>query len=145
MFILFIRAKRQVSGIWPGLPLLTEKKLQESISYNKSYLMNYIICSSRLSQTVCRIVLIRIVREGRISPGDSVLDIGTGTGILIPLIEKYTPRNIYACDLSERMLAQLQKSHPHVKTFLADIRELQLPNDSIDVVFLTIRPDSMRV
>jgi SAM-dependent methyltransferase len=79
----------------------------------------------------------KIVAHGRISTGDTVLDVGSGTGILIPIIEKYKPRRIYACDLSEAMLERLNsKKYPNVQTILGDVRDLRLPDSSIDVVFI---------
>ena len=77
-----------------------------------------------------------IVASARIAKGDVVLDVGTGTGILVPLIEAYGPQSIFACDLSEVMLAHLQKQYPYAKTIPADVRDLALPDDSIDVVFM---------
>jgi len=79
----------------------------------------------------------KIVSHGRIKKGDTVLDVGSGTGILIPLIEKYEPGRIYACDLSAAMLEQLDsKKYPDVKTIVADVRDLRLHDSSIDVVFI---------
>jgi ubiquinone/menaquinone biosynthesis C-methylase UbiE len=78
----------------------------------------------------------KIVAYGRIARGDIVLDVGTGTGILIPIIKKYKPGLIHACDLSEEMLKQLRKNHPHVKTIIADVRDLDLPEGSIDAALL---------
>jgi ubiquinone/menaquinone biosynthesis C-methylase UbiE len=79
----------------------------------------------------------KIVEQGRINRGDTVLDVGSGTGILIPIIKKYEPRWIYACDLSAAMLEQLNsKQYPGVETILADVRDLTLPDSSIDVVFI---------
>jgi tRNA A58 N-methylase Trm61 len=46
----------------------------------------------------------KIVAAAGIGIGDFVLDVGTGTGILIPLIQLYEPGHIYACDLSRKML-----------------------------------------
>jgi SAM-dependent methyltransferase len=78
-----------------------------------------------------------IVAHGRINRGDTILDVGTGTGILIPIINQYEPRWIYACDLSEAMLKQLaSKKYPNVETILADVRDLKLPDGSTDVVFI---------
>ena len=78
----------------------------------------------------------RIVAAGRIGRGDTVLDVGTGTGILIPLIWKYAPVRIHACDLSEAMLEQLRRNHPRVTAYLSDVRDLSLPDGSLDVVFI---------
>ena len=78
----------------------------------------------------------KIVANGNIAKGDTVLDVGSGTGILIPIIKKYKPGSIYACDLSRRMLEQLKENYPDVKTIMADVRDLKLPKGSIDVVFI---------
>lgn len=78
----------------------------------------------------------KIVAHGKITRGDTVLDVGSGTGILIPIIKKYRPDCIHACDLSEAMLEQLRKNYPYVKTIMADVRDLTLPEGSIDVAFL---------
>jgi SAM-dependent methyltransferase len=78
----------------------------------------------------------KIVAHGKITKGDTVLDVGTGTGILIPIIKKYKPSRIYACDLSELMLQQLRGNYPYVKTIMADVRDLKLPEGSIDTVFI---------
>lgn len=77
----------------------------------------------------------KIVAHGRIGRGDIVLDVGSGTGILIPIIQKYRPGCIHACDLSEAMLEQLRKNYPYVNTILADVRDLNLPEGSIDAAF----------
>jgi len=76
------------------------------------------------------------VAHGNIVKGDTVLDVGTGTGILIPIINKYKPSRIHACDLSKPMLEQLRKNYPYVKTIMEDIRALNLIEGSIDVVFI---------
>ena len=78
----------------------------------------------------------RIVAEAEIRKGEIVLDVGTGTGILIPVIKKYRPRRIYACDLSGEMLKQLRKNYPGVETILSDVRDLTLPVASINVVII---------
>ena len=41
----------------------------------------------------------RIVASADIVRGDVVLDLGTGTGILVPIIQTYHPAKILACDL----------------------------------------------
>ncbi|MBW1675139.1 MAG: methyltransferase domain-containing protein [Deltaproteobacteria bacterium] len=78
----------------------------------------------------------KIVASARIARGDVVLDVGTGTGILVPLIQEYEPDTIFVCDLSHIMLAHLQKQYPYAKTIAADIRDLAMPDGSIDVVFM---------
>jgi len=78
----------------------------------------------------------KIVAYAGMAKGDVVLDVGTGTGILVPLIQAYEPETIFACDLSGPMLAHLQKQYPYAKTIVSDIRDLVLPDQSIDVVFL---------
>ena len=78
----------------------------------------------------------KIVASGKIVKGDVILDVGTGTGILVPLIQEYKPEAIFACDLSEVMLAHLHEQYPYAKTIAKDVRDLTLPEDSIDVVFM---------
>lgn len=78
----------------------------------------------------------KIVAVGKIRKEKIVLDVGSGTGILIPIIQKYNPSRIYACDLSEKMLGQLNKNYPDVLTFRGDVKDLALPDASVDVVFI---------
>ena len=78
----------------------------------------------------------RIVAAADIREGDAVLDVGTGTGILIPLIQKYGPAAVHACDLSKAMLRQLNVNYSGVKTHQKDVRDLDLPDTSIDVVLI---------
>ena len=65
-----------------------------------------------------------------------VLDVGTGTGALMPDIRKYRPGHIYACDLSSKMLEQVAKRYPEVERHQCDIRDLDLPDACVDVVFM---------
>ncbi|MGD8335929.1 MAG: class I SAM-dependent methyltransferase [Desulfobacterales bacterium] len=78
----------------------------------------------------------KIVMAAAIETGDSVLDVGTGTGILIPIIRQYEPGCTYACDLSEAMLRRLKENYSGVKTIQKDVRELTLPDESLNVVFI---------
>jgi ubiquinone/menaquinone biosynthesis C-methylase UbiE len=78
----------------------------------------------------------QIVAAPRIRPGEVVLDVGTGTGALLPLIRRYRPARIIACDLSAGMLAQVARLHPDVERHQVDVRNLEHPDGSIDVVFM---------
>ena len=78
----------------------------------------------------------RIVASGEIVEGATVLDVGSGTGILVPLIRRYEPARIHACDLSEAMLGQLSRNYAYAETILGDVRDLRLPDGSLDVVFV---------
>jgi ubiquinone/menaquinone biosynthesis C-methylase UbiE len=78
----------------------------------------------------------QIIRSGAIQTGESVLDVGTGTGILIPYIMEFEPSEVHACDLAEKMLTRVKDKFPHVITHLCDVGDLDLPEDSLDVVFI---------
>jgi SAM-dependent methyltransferase len=80
--------------------------------------------------------LSRIVAAANIQEGETVLDVGTGTGILIPLIQRYRPGVIYACDLSEGMLKRLREKHAGVETLRSDVRDLELTDDCLNVVLI---------
>jgi SAM-dependent methyltransferase len=76
------------------------------------------------------------IKASHLQRGERVLDVGTGTGILIPYILKYRPFEIHVCDLAENMLQRVKGKFPQVITHLCDVRDLQLPDDSLDVVFI---------
>jgi len=80
--------------------------------------------------------LAEIVAAARLAAGEVVLDVGTGAGVLIPLIESYHPSAIMACDLAEKMLERVSQKHPAVRTYRADVSLLSLPSDSVDVIFM---------
>jgi ubiquinone/menaquinone biosynthesis C-methylase UbiE len=80
--------------------------------------------------------LAEIVAAACLSPGEVVLDVGTGAGVLIPLIENYHPSAILACDLAEKMLERVSQNHPAVQTYRADVALLSLPSESVDVIFM---------
>ncbi len=78
----------------------------------------------------------KIVGSASISGTDVVLDMGTGTGILIPIILKYKPALVYANDLSEKMLKSVKERYPDVRSLHGDIRDLRLPDRTVDVVLI---------
>lgn len=78
----------------------------------------------------------RIIATAAIRPDETVLDVGTGTGALIPQIRSYRPGRIVACDLSGNMLGQVAERYPEVERHQCDIADLSLPAACVDVVFM---------
>lgn len=78
----------------------------------------------------------RIVAAPAIQEGETVLDVGTGTGALIPQIQSYRPGRVIGCDLSGKMLEQVAKRYPDVERHQCDINDLKLPATAVDVVFM---------
>lgn len=76
----------------------------------------------------------RIVAAARIRPGDAVLDVGTGTGALLPGVLGAGASEVYANDLAHAMLETVARRYPGVTTVPGGIRTLALPDDSVDVV-----------
>jgi ubiquinone/menaquinone biosynthesis C-methylase UbiE len=78
-----------------------------------------------------------IVKELGIQPGHHVLDIGSGTGVLVPFIiaELGNEGKIVALDFSAEMLSQAQaKNFPPVVCFAqADVLAIPLADDSVDL------------
>ena len=64
------------------------------------------------------------------------LDVGTGAGVLIPLIQSYQPSAVLACDVAEKMLQRVQHKFPTVHTFHTDIASLALASTSLDAIFM---------
>jgi SAM-dependent methyltransferase len=77
-----------------------------------------------------------IVSAAKLRQGEVVLDVGTGVGVLIPLIKSHHPSVILACDLAEKMLQRVQEKYPEVRTYHADIAVLPLESASVDAIFM---------
>lgn len=77
-----------------------------------------------------------IVRSAGIRSGETVVDIGSGTGVLIPLIRAYDPGTVYANDLSQSMLERVSERYPGVVTLLGGIHKLALEDQAVDVFFI---------
>jgi ubiquinone/menaquinone biosynthesis C-methylase UbiE len=78
-----------------------------------------------------------IVEELGVKPGDHVLDIGSGTGVLVPFLvaELGNEGKVVALDFSMEMLVQAQsKSFPPIVGFAqADVLAIPLADDSVDL------------
>ncbi|MCG2725647.1 MAG: class I SAM-dependent methyltransferase [Elusimicrobia bacterium] len=61
-----------------------------------------------------------------INKNDIALDVGAGTGILIPVLKKYKCSNITAIDISSEMIKIIQKKFPRVKAVCADYEDTPL-------------------
>jgi demethylmenaquinone methyltransferase/2-methoxy-6-polyprenyl-1,4-benzoquinol methylase len=73
-----------------------------------------------------------------ISAGNVVLDVGTGTGLLVPYLMKYDPAKIIAMDLSEKMLGRLADKyqtiyHSRLEILHSDVHCLNISDQSVDV------------
>ena len=77
-----------------------------------------------------------IVSSAGLRSGEAVLDVGTGVGVLIPLIQSYQPAVVLACDVAEKMLQRVQDKYPAVRTYLADIASLDLASSGLDAIFM---------
>jgi ubiquinone/menaquinone biosynthesis C-methylase UbiE len=77
-----------------------------------------------------------IVASAEMRPGAVVLDVGTGAGVLIPLIQSYHPSTVLGCDVAEKMLQCVQNKYPGVRTYHTDIASLDLASTSVDAIFM---------
>jgi 2-polyprenyl-3-methyl-5-hydroxy-6-metoxy-1,4-benzoquinol methylase len=80
--------------------------------------------------------LSQIVSAARLRQGEVVLNVGSGVGVLVPLIKCYHASSILACDLAEKMLQRLREKYPDVPTHQADTAVLPLESTSVDALFL---------
>jgi len=74
-----------------------------------------------------------------LKPGQTILDVGTGTGILIPfLLEAIGPTgSITAIDYAEKMVQRSQSKYGNIRNVtieLQDVEELNLPSESFDMI-----------
>ncbi len=77
----------------------------------------------------------QIVAAAKLKAKDRVLDVGTGTGVLIPHIQRCGVRDIIGCDLSEPMLAEARKRYPGVKFWCGDVIDIPAALGPFDAIF----------
>ncbi len=71
--------------------------------------------------------------------GQSVLDLGTGTGVLIPFLLKAVGASghVTAVDFAEKMVERCKAKnvqHPNVTVLMQQVENLQFPSESFDAV-----------
>lgn len=78
-----------------------------------------------------------IVDAAQLGEGSRVLDVGTGTGVLLKffLAAGMKPENIVGCDLSEQMMAEAKQRYPEVGFFLGCVTELPQQFRDFDAIF----------
>ncbi len=77
----------------------------------------------------------RVVDAAPLGPGRRVLDVGTGTGVLLPFIAARGVTDLTACDVSEKMIAEAAARHPDVRFWHGDVASLPPSAHGFDAVF----------
>lgn len=83
-----------------------------------------------------RSLLKGIIQGLKITGGSSVLDVATGTGILIPwLMEAVGPEGrIVALDFSPDMIARAKEKFGQIEFMVADVNSMPIKNETFDEV-----------
>jgi len=81
----------------------------------------------------------KLVPQFGLEPGENILDVGTGTGILIPyLIREVGPAgSVTAIDCSENMIQICKTKHSHLKNVSVELKNIEedaFPTESFDAV-----------
>lgn len=80
----------------------------------------------------------RLVEHFNITSGRSILDVASGTGILLSRLRalQIHPRNYVAIDISSKMLNQLVLRFPGTRTYCLDFEKDVTLNESFDLVMI---------
>lgn len=83
--------------------------------------------------------LAQTVPKFGLKQGQSVLDLGTGTGVLIPFLLKEvgSSGHVTAVDFAEKMVERCKAKnakHPNVTVMVQQVENLQFPTESFDAV-----------
>ena len=81
----------------------------------------------------------KLVSQFGLKSGQNVLDVGTGTGVLIPhLIQAIGPSgSVTAIDYAEKMVRICRSKYSHIKNVtiqLQNVEELDIPTESFDAI-----------
>ncbi|MGD9130761.1 MAG: class I SAM-dependent methyltransferase [Candidatus Bathyarchaeota archaeon] len=81
----------------------------------------------------------KLVPQFGIQAGQKVLDVGTGTGVLVPYLTKAVEPDgsVTAIDFSEKMVQKCEAKHGHLRNFaveVGNIEEATFPPENFDVV-----------
>ena len=92
----------------------------------------------RMTTGETRSRLPEMMKDLRIKPGDTILDVGGGTGILLPLLYEATGNKskIVSLDIAEEMLRQARNnSYPsNIHYVHADVAAIPLASETFDFV-----------
>ncbi|OGO00820.1 MAG: ubiquinone biosynthesis protein UbiE [Chloroflexi bacterium RBG_13_52_14] len=79
-----------------------------------------------------------LIKELKIEPGETILDIGSGTGILLPLLHEATngEGKIVSLDIAEEMLKQAKNNghNEDVDYVQADVAAIPFPDNTFDLI-----------
>lgn len=82
-------------------------------------------------------VIMDFLRKLPIDSKDVVMDVGTGTGLLIPYIMRFNPITVIAVDISAQMLGKVKEKYSQygtrLQTLNSDVHALTVPDRSVDV------------
>ncbi len=80
----------------------------------------------------------KIIELAGVAAGNTVLDVGTGTGVIIPILQSHVGNQgkITAIDISDKMIAVAQKkfSYPNVEFVVGDVMESRFQKEQFDCI-----------
>ena len=81
----------------------------------------------------------KLVPQFGLEPGQNILDIGTGTGVLIPYLNRAVGAagSVTAIDYSENMIQICKTKHSHLKNVSVELKNIEedaFPTESFDAV-----------